>query len=74
MRFKPQVKDILKRRAQDRRDLLQSLERTYRDLLISYFRDPAAANQALESFVHTAFFTDLPITKAVEIHTLCGCL
>ena len=53
---------------QDRRDLLQSLERTYRDLLISYFRDPAAANQALESFVHTAFFTDLPITKAVEIH------
>ncbi|MCP9849090.1 circadian clock protein KaiA [Cyanobium sp. Morenito 9A2] len=49
-------------------DLLQSLERTYRDLLISYFRDPAAANQALESFVHTAFFSDLPTTKAVEIH------
>ncbi len=53
---------------QERQDLLASLERTYRDLLISYFRDPAAANQALESFVHTAFFSDLPITKAVEIH------
>lgn len=53
---------------QERQELLASLERTYRDLLISYFRDPAAANQALESFVHTAFFTDLPITKAVEIH------
>ena len=26
------------------------------------------ANQALESFVHTAFFSDLPITKTVEIH------
>jgi circadian clock protein KaiA len=52
----------------ERQKLLRSLERTYRDLLISYFRDPAAANQALESFVNTAFFSDLPITKAVEIH------
>ncbi|MBM5800217.1 MAG: circadian clock protein KaiA [Cyanobacteria bacterium K_DeepCast_35m_m2_023] len=52
----------------DRRDLLESLQRTYRDLLLSYFRDPAAANQALESFVNTAFFSDLPITKTVEIH------
>jgi KaiA domain. len=48
--------------------LLKSLQRTYRDLLLSYFRDPAAANQALESFVNTAFFADLPITRAVEIH------
>lgn len=52
----------------ERRELLESLERTYRDLLLSYFRDPAAANQALESFVNTAFFSDLPITNAVEIH------
>jgi len=42
----------------ERRDLLQSLQRTYRDLLVSYFSDPAAANQALESFVYTAFFSD----------------
>ena len=49
-------------------ELIHSLERTYRDLLLSYFRDPAAANQALESFVNTAFFSDLPITKTVEIH------
>ncbi|WP_411868263.1 circadian clock protein KaiA [Vulcanococcus limneticus] len=52
----------------EREELLGSLERTYRDLLLSYFRDPDAANQAIESFVHTAFFSDLPITKAVEIH------
>ena len=52
----------------ERRELLGSLERSYRDLLISYFKDPAAANQAIESFVHTAFFSDLPITKVVEIH------
>ena len=52
----------------DREELVNSLERTYRDLLLSYFRDPAAANQALESFVNTAFFSDLPITKTVEIH------
>lgn len=52
----------------ERRDLLASLTRTYRDLLLSYFRDPAAANQALESFVNTAFFSDLPITQTVEIH------
>lgn len=52
----------------DREELLRSLTRTYRDLLISYFRDPAAANQALESFVNTAFFADLPITNTVEIH------
>ena len=51
-----------------RQELLQSLQRTYRDLLISYFKDPAAANQALESFVNTAFFSDLPITRTVEIH------
>jgi circadian clock protein KaiA len=54
--------------ATEREELLRSLERTYRDLLLSYFRDPAAANQALESFVNTAFFSDLPITKTVEIH------
>jgi circadian clock protein KaiA len=52
----------------EREELLHSLERTYRDLLLSYFRDPAAANQALESFVNTAFFSDLPITRTVEIH------
>jgi circadian clock protein KaiA len=52
----------------ERQELLRSLERSYRDLLISYFRDPAAANQALESFVNTAFFSDLPITTMVEIH------
>ena len=49
-------------------ELLQSLQRTYRDLLNNYFRDPAAANQALESFVNTSFFGDLPITHVVEIH------
>ena len=52
----------------EREDLVRSLERTYRDLLLSYFRDPAVANQALESFVNTAFFCDLPVTKTVEIH------
>ncbi|QEY33168.1 circadian clock protein KaiA [Synechococcus sp. RSCCF101] len=52
----------------ERAELFQSLERTYRDLLLSYFRDRPAANQALESFVNTAFFSDLPITKTVEIH------
>lgn len=51
-----------------REELLRSLTRTYRDLLLSYFRDPAAANQALESFVNTAFFIDLPINRIVEIH------
>ena len=54
--------------AEERQELLESLQRTYRDLLISYFRDPAASNQALESFVNTAFFSDLPITRTVEIH------
>ncbi len=54
--------------AGEREELVGSLERTYRDLLLSYFRDPAVANQALESFVNTAFFSDLPITKTVEIH------
>jgi circadian clock protein KaiA len=52
----------------EQRELLQSLERSYRDVLLSYFRDPPAANQAIESFVNTAFFSDLPIPKAVEIH------
>jgi circadian clock protein KaiA len=52
----------------ERVELLRSLSRTYRDLLASYFRDPATANQALESFVNTAFFADLPITTTVEIH------
>ena len=40
----------------------------HRDLLANYFSDPAASNQALESFVNTAFFSDLPITRTVEIH------
>jgi circadian clock protein KaiA len=52
----------------ERQELLASLERSYRDLLISYFKDPAAANQAIESFVHSAFFSDLPVNKVVEIH------
>lgn len=49
-------------------DLLRSLERSYRDLLVHYFRNPSAANQALESFVNTAFFSDLSITTTVQIH------
>lgn len=53
---------------EERSELLEALQRTYRDLLGSYFSDPAAANQALESFVNTAFFSDLPITRTVEIH------
>ncbi|QNI50328.1 circadian clock protein kaiA [Synechococcus sp. RS9915] len=53
---------------EERCELLESLQRTYRDLLISYFSDPAASNQALESFVNTAFFSDLPITRTVDIH------
>lgn len=52
----------------ERSELLASLERSYRDVLLSYFRDPPAANQAIESFVNTAFFCDLAITRAVEIH------
>ena len=54
--------------AEERSELLNSLKRSYRDLLISYFKNPATANQAIESFVNTAFFADLPITKMVEIH------
>ena len=39
--------------SEERRELLESLQRTYRDLLISYFSDPAASNQALElSLIH----------------------
>ena len=53
---------------EERRELLESLQRTYRDLPISYFSDPAASNEALESFVNTAFFSDLPITRTVDIH------
>ena len=53
---------------EEREELLRSLKRSYRDVLISYFRDPASANQAIESFVHSAFFCDLPINKVVEIH------
>ena len=53
---------------EEREELLRSLKRSYRDVLIGYFRDPAAANQAIESFVHSAFFSDLPINKVVEIH------
>jgi circadian clock protein KaiA len=53
---------------EDRDELLRSLKRSYRDVLISYFRDPAAANQAIESFVHSAFFCDLPVNKVVELH------
>ena len=52
----------------ERQVLLRSLQRTYRDVLLSYFRDPAAANQAVESFVNTAFFADLSTSKTVEIH------
>jgi circadian clock protein KaiA len=52
----------------EREELLRSLKRSYRDVLIGYFRDPAAANQAIESFVHSAFFCDLPINKVVELH------
>ena len=54
--------------SEERQELIESLERSYRDVLLSYFRDPPAANQAIESFVNTAFFSDLPITRAVEIH------
>ncbi|EDY37609.1 circadian clock protein KaiA [Cyanobium sp. PCC 7001] len=52
----------------EQNELRRSLERSYRDLLLNYFRNPSAANQALESFVNTAFFSDLSITTTVQIH------
>lgn len=53
---------------QEREELIYSLEPTNPDLLLSYFWDSAAATQTLENFFNTAFFSDLPITKTVEIH------
>ena len=52
----------------EREDLLRSLERSYHDLMSSYFRDSGTANRALENFVNTAFFADLPLRHVVDIH------
>lgn len=52
----------------EKEDLLRSLERSYHDLMSSYFRDSGTANRALENFVNTAFFADLPLRHVVDIH------
>jgi circadian clock protein KaiA len=52
----------------DQEELLHDLKIRYRSIVLSYFSDDGDLNQKIDSYVDTAFFADIPVSQAVEIH------
>ncbi|PPT07604.1 Circadian clock protein KaiA [Geitlerinema sp. FC II] len=48
--------------------LLQELQKLYRQIVLDYFSQDATLNQAIDEFVNVAFFADISVTHIVEIH------
>lgn len=53
---------------EDVTEILNSLQSQYKAIVLSYFSETESLNSAIDEFVNTAFFTDISVTKIVEIH------
>lgn len=52
----------------EQEDLLIDLKTRYLSIIVGYFSDDSEINQKIDSYVDAAFFADMPISQAVEIH------
>ena len=53
---------------QERAQLLDKLRKDYRSIILSYFTKDSTLNQKIDAFVNTAFFSDMSVSKIVEVH------
>lgn len=52
----------------ERIEILDKLRSDYRAILLNYFSDQGNLNQIIDDFVNVAFFSDVSISKVVEVH------
>jgi circadian clock protein KaiA len=53
---------------QDQQETLLDLKKRYRTIVLGYFNSDSEINQKIDSYVDAAFFADIPVSQAVEIH------
>lgn len=53
---------------EQKQELLKSLRKDYREIVLAYFSADNVLNQKIDEFVNTAFFTDISVSQIVEIH------
>lgn len=52
----------------ERQKFLEQLKGRYRQIVLSYFAQNNTLNSQIDEFVNISFFSDVPVTKIVEIH------
>lgn len=48
--------------------VLSDLKSLYRTIVLGYFHNDPEINQKIDTYVDAAFFSDIPVSQAVEIH------
>jgi circadian clock protein KaiA len=52
----------------ERQKLLENLKSEYRQIVLQYFSQENSLNQKIDNFVDKAFFSDISVSKIVEMH------
>lgn len=52
----------------ERQKLLENLKLEYRQIVLQYFSQENSLNQKIDNFVDKAFFSDISVSKIVEMH------
>lgn len=49
-------------------ELIELLDKEYREIILCYFSDDAKTNRLIDEFVNKVFFVDISVSKILEIH------
>ncbi|ACK68157.1 KaiA family protein [Rippkaea orientalis PCC 8801] len=52
----------------EKKQLIAQLRAEYREIILNYFGDNIDVNQLIDQFVNQAFFSDISVSKVLEIH------
>lgn len=53
---------------EQKQEFIEQLKTDYREIILRYFSDDGTLNDRIDSFVNTAFFTDISVSQIVETH------
>ncbi len=53
---------------EDVAQVLSNLKHQYKEIVLTYFAENTGSNTTIDEFVNTVFFSDISVTKIVEIH------
>lgn len=48
--------------------VLQQLQSDYREIILNYFASGIPLKQKIDSFINTAFYSNIPVPHIIEIH------